>query len=256
MARTANASEQLPFYLPYQSSQFPELALKFDALLVKSGLAEFTTVTTDYWHPYQQGIRQGRIGVYLAAPHFVAWAHHQHNFIPFLKLSSPLQYVIATRHDDAQYFELRDLAEQNICSTNAVNLDFLLVKTAFQNSLKPANNKIVNSVASAIQYDNQNCAAFVISEQAFKTFNAKDPQRFIRLHQGPKYQNYAFVAHPDIPRDTAIQLKRFLRSEAALEVLGPVLSQFATNPKLIPVKRKDYPKHYVEVLNPYWKAAE
>lgn len=247
-------AEQIPLYLPYQSSQFPELSVRFDAALNAAGLGQFVTVTTDYWHPYQQGIRQGRPGVYLAAPHFVAWAHHRHRFIPFLRLSTPLQYVIATRHDDAQYFELRDLAEQNVCSTRAVNLDFLLVKDAFKDTLKPAANRIVNSVASAMQYDNQNCAAFVVSEQAFKAFNAEDPQRFIRLYQGPEYRNYAFVAHPDIPRESAIQLKNFLRSAQAMAILTPVLSQFATKPKLIPVKRRDYPKTYLETLKPYWHA--
>lgn len=253
-SRTVLGSGQIPLYLPYQSSQFPELSVRLDAALSAAGLAQFFTVTTDYWHPYQQGIRQGRPGVYLAAPHFVAWAHHRHQFIPFLKLSSPLQYVIATRHDDAQYFELRDLAEQNVCSTRAMNLDFLLVKDAFQDTLKPAINKIVNSVSSAMEYDNQNCAAFAVSEQTFKAFNTEDPQRFIRLYQGPEYRNYAFMVHPGVPRESAIQLKNFLRSPTALDVLAPVLSEFATQPKLVPVKRRDYPASYLEALKPYWQA--
>ncbi|GHA04036.1 hypothetical protein GCM10008090_11660 [Arenicella chitinivorans] len=252
--RVALGSEQIPLYLPYQSSQFPELSVRFDAALAAAGLTQFVTVTTDYWHPYQQGIRQGRTGVYLAAPHFVAWAHHQHNFIPFLRLSSPLQYVIATRHEDSQYFELRDLAEKNVCSTRAVNLDFLLVKAAFHGVLKPANNKFVNSVASAMEYDNQNCAAFVVSEQAFKAFNAEDPQRFIRLYQGPEYQNYAFIVHPEVPRQLALKLKKFLRTSTAMEVIAPVLSQFASKPELVPVKRKDYPGTYAEILKPYWQS--
>ncbi|RBP49634.1 phosphate/phosphite/phosphonate ABC transporter substrate-binding protein [Arenicella xantha] len=255
LTTTSTAQQQttdIPLYLPYQSSQYPELALKLDSALAEAGLGQFKTVTTDYWHPYQQGIRQGRIGVYLAAPHYTAWALHKHRFIPFLRLPNSLQYVIATRHADSQYFEVNDLAGQNICSQRAVNLDFLLVQQAFDQPLKTASNKFVNSVASAMQYDNQNCAAFAVTEHTFKRFNTAEPDRFIRLLQGPEYRNYAFIAHPDIARDTAIKLKRFLRSATAITILTPLLKQFSSSPSLLPVRRADYPKSYLSILAPYW----
>lgn len=251
-ARAQNDTDTIPLYLPYQSSQYPELALKLDAALSTAGLAQFKTTTTDYWHPYQQGLRQGRIGVYLAAPHFTAWALYKHKFIPFLRLPNSLQYVIATRHNDSQYFEINDLAEKSICSQRALNLDFLLIKDAFAQPLKAAQNRYVNSVASAMQYDNQNCAGFAVNEHTFRRFNAAEPDRFIRLFQGPEYKNYAFSVHPSVPRTTAIKLKKFLRSRAATSILEPLLKQYSSTNTLLPVRRNDYPESYLRVLEPYW----
>jgi len=71
-AQTNPQPSELQLYLPYHSSQFPELAQKLDAALQRAGLNNIRTQSSDYWHPYQQGIRQGRVGVYLAPPHFVA----------------------------------------------------------------------------------------------------------------------------------------------------------------------------------------
>jgi len=246
-------AEKVPFYLPYHSSQHPELAKKFDAALAQAGLGDYQTVTTDYWHPYQQGIRQGRVGVYLTAPHFAAWAIRKHKFTPILRLSEPLKYVVAARRDDSQYFEINDLADKAICSQRAVNLDFLLVRTAFGNSFRSAENKIVNSVASAMRYDNQNCDAFSVSEHVFKQFNLKFPDRFIRLQQGPKFNNYAFVLHPQITGDNAARLTKFLTRRKTQKLLRPLFRHFSEKPVLLSIRPQDYPAEYLKPLELYWQ---
>lgn len=246
-------SQEIALYLPYHSSQFPELAMKLDAALNRAELAQIKTKSTDYWHPYQQGLRQGRTGIYLAAPHFTAWAINKHKFAPLLRLPDRLKYVIASRSDDAHLFEVNDLAGRSVCSQNSVNLDFMLVRTAFGNSFLAAQNKVVNSVARAMQYDNQNCDAFSVSEHLFKRFNLESPYRFIRLQQGNEYNNYAFVAHPGITKNLRMSLKKFLRSPDAQTVLKPLLKQFSNKTNLVPIKPTDYPNTYLKPLELYWR---
>lgn len=240
-------------FLPYHSSQFPQLGLKLNAALAQAGLSEIKTQSTDHWHPYQQGIRKGRVGIYLAPPHFTAWAIRKHKFKPILRLPDKLKYVIASRSADAHLFEMNDLADKHVCSQNAVNLDFMLVRTSFGTSFLAAENKVVNSVASAMQYDNQNCDAFSVSEHLFKEFNLKTPYRFIRLQQGNEYNNYAFIAHPDIGNNTLKKLQKFLRGKESQAVLEPLLKQFSKSTRLTSVKSSDYPKSYLEPLDLYWR---
>jgi hypothetical protein len=229
------------------------LAAQLNQALQQAGLGHFKVVTADYWHPYQQGIRQGRPGLYLAAPHFVAWAIQKHQFKPVLRLPNKLRYVIAARRNDTQYFEINDLANQPVCSQRAVNLDFLLVRGSFNNSWLAAQNRIVNSVASAVEYDNQNCAAFSMSEHLFKEVNKQTPDRLIRLQQGPEFNNYAFIIHSGASNQNIQRIKSFLRSQSAQTLLRPLLSEYSNESTLLPIRAKDYPKSYLKILEPYWR---
>jgi len=249
----AQGKPSLPLYLPYHSSHFPELALKLRAALTRAGLSQIEVKSTDYWHPYQQGIRRGRHGIYLAPPHFTAWAINEHKFIPLLRLPDRLKYVIASRSADAHLFEVSDLAGKSVCSQNAVNLDFMLVRTSFGSSLFAAKNKVVNSVASAMLNDDKDCDAFSISEHLFKEFNLKSPYRFIRLQQSFEYNNYAFIAHPDVDVERRKKLRKFLRSAEAQTVLKTLLKQFSNKTVLVPITSTDYPISYLKPLELYWR---
>ena len=252
-AQTAESKTRIPFFLPYHSTQYPEMAVQLNRALEQAGLGRFEATTADYWHPYQQGIRQGRPGLYLAAPHFAAWVMNKHQFKPVLRLPDKLRYVIAARRRDTQYFEINDLANQAVCSQRAVNLDFLLVRSAFGDSWRAAHNKTVNSVSSAMQYDNENCAAFSVSEHLFKQFNRQTPDRFIRLQQGPEFNNYVFVVHPQINDAQIKSIKSFLRSREAQSILRPLLDEYSAEDVLLPVKAEDYPESYLSTLAPYWR---
>jgi len=208
--------------------------------------------TADYWHPYQQGLRRGRVGFYLAAPHFASWAIHKHRFVPMLRLSEPLKYVIAARRDDARIFEVNDLANRVVCSQKAVNLDFILTTTALDNTLWSAQSKSVNSVPDAMKYDNQNCHAFAVSEHIFREYNLESPEKFIRLQQGDEYTNYAFLAHPDISETLQKQLMALLQTTEMTRLLSPIVNQYSSKPKLIPATLDDYPQHFIKPLTIYW----
>lgn len=247
-----SSSNKLPLYLPYSASALPELAKKLEKSLGEAGIDYIEIHTADYWHPYQQGLRRGRLGVYLAAPHFASWAIHKHQFTPILRLAGPLKYVIAARRDDANIFEVNDLANKAICAQKAVNLDFLLVSTALDNTLLSANNKSVNSVPDAMKYDNQNCHAFAVSDHILRQFNLDSPGRFIRLQQGDEYSNYAFIAHSDVPKSRLGQLKSLLQTTEFGVILAPLIEQYSSKTKLLPATREDYPLEFTTPLQIYW----
>ncbi len=244
--------QKLPLYLPYSSSALPELATELDNSLNKAGIDYLKIHTADYWHPYQQGLRRGRLGIYFAAPHFVSWAIHKHQFTPFLRLTEPLKYVIAARREDAHIFEVNDLADRSICAQKAVNLDFLLATSALDNTLLSAHNKSVNSVPDAMKYDNQNCHAFAVSDHILRQFNLDSPERFIRLKQGSEYTNYAFVAHPSVPQSQLEQLTALLQTKEIRMILAPLTKQYSSKTKLVPTQKDDYPFDFTKPLKIYW----
>jgi len=240
-------SVSIPLYLPYSSSALPNLQKELDTLLQRADSNRFKVQSADYWHPYQQGLRHGRVGVYLAAPHFASWAIHKHQFVPI-----SLKFVIAARKDDARFFEINDLANHSICAQKAVNLDFLLVKSALSNPLLSANNKSVNSVSDAMKYDNENCHAFAVSDHLFQKFNLESPDRFIRLQQGQQFNNYVFIAHPEVSQDHIERLTVALKSEEVRHSLAPLYEEFSTQTKLIPAAISEYPLTYTSALKAYW----
>jgi len=224
VVETSQAAEKTitPFYLPFSAEEFPNLASELQTALNEAGLSNFKVNTTDYWHPYQQGLRQGRQGVYFAAPHFSAWAITQNKFVPILRLKGKLQYVIAARRADSHIFEVNDLAGKTVCTQRAPNLDFLLSRTALKKALILARSKSVSSVPLAMRSNNTACQAFSVSEHIFNRFNKAQPFRFIRLSQSKASSNYSFIIDRKTALSQAPALKKFLRSRDALSILHPL----------------------------------
>ncbi len=242
---------KIPFYIPVNSNDYPKLKHKLDAALFKVGLGQFATQTTDYWHTYRQGIKQGRIGVYLAAPHFVAWVTNKHNFTPLLKLESNAQYVLASRSTDINLFEVDDLNNRPVCTQSSLNLDFILVNQAFTNPLYSAQVKIVSDVAKEINRDNKDCHAFSIANHLFIKHNLAHPESLIRLQQGPSWPPYAWVLHPELDSHKQVLIK-FLRSETALEILSPIIQTFSEGNRILNTIKEDYPAKVTKPLDKYW----
>ena len=252
-ASSASAQQQnkIPVYLPISGSDYPNIKHHLDAALFEHGLGQFSTQTTDYWHAYQQGIKQGRPGIYLAAPHFVAWASYQHNFTAILKLESKIQYVLAVRSKDINLFEVDDLNNRSVCTQAGLNLDTILLNKAFTNPLYSAHNKAVSDVAKEIVADNKECHAFTVANHLFLKHNLAHPESLIRLQQGQAWPPYAWIIHPQLePQKQAIS--NFFQSEKTREILNPVLQRFSEGQRLLSVKERDYPKSLIDELSNYW----
>ena len=243
--------EKIPFYLPISSVDYPNLKHRLDAALFEAGLGQFSTQTTDYWHSYQQGLKLGRLGIYLAAPHFVAWANHQHDFRPLLKLESNTQYVLASRSRDIDLFEVDDLNDRPVCTQASLNLDFILLNQAFSNPLYSAKNIIVSNVAKEISSNNRNCHAFTIANHLFLKHNLAHPESLIRLQQGQAWPPYAWVMHPQLESHTKA-MSKFLVSEKTLKILRPILRSFSEGEKILHTETRDYPPSIAAPLVTYW----
>jgi len=255
LSLTSNAREaqSIDFYLPFHSKQFPALIPKLEQALIAENIRNINIKTADYWPQYQQNIRQGRIGIYYAAPHFTAWLIHRHQFTSLVKVKNKLKYVIASKQAKTGIFEIRDLVNKDICTQSALNLDYLLVVDAFEKSLQTANANIVSSVKNEMINSNTQCSAFSISEHTFKKQQLNYPNRYIRLSQGKEYDNYAISIHPSLTADYSEKVISFLKKKSTLQILSPLLQLSSSSTELIKINEDDYPKQYTAPLTRYWR---
>jgi hypothetical protein len=247
-----NAQQEIPFYLPISKAQFPELISQLEIALSDAGLSHLKLATTDYWHPYQNGIRQGRLGIYLAAPHFTSWLIHKYDFKPKLKLAGPLRYVIAARRADTNIFEVNDLANKTVCIDATMNLSFLLVKELMPNSVLSPKTIRVESVAEKMRLDDRRCDAFSLNEHLFLMLAADQPFKFISLKQSDEFSNYAYVVHPDVSQQTNAALTKLLTNNAVTKILRPMHQLLAAEPRIVRAKANHYPQLTMSPLQKYW----
>ena len=116
VAAQLEQAQSIPFYLPIESDELQQGVSQLGAALSAEGLNHITPVAVKYWNSYQQSIRHGKRGIYLAAPHYSAWAVVKHNFVPVLRIAEPLKYVIAARRGDSHLFEINDAQSIGVCS--------------------------------------------------------------------------------------------------------------------------------------------
>lgn len=247
------ATETLGFYLPFHSEQFPQLVSKLEAALRAAEVGDIEVRTADFWQGYQQGLRRGSKGIYYAAPHFAAWSVNQHDFEPILRLKESLKFVIAIKRANSEYFEVNDLSNQKVCAHRALNLDYLLVNTGFDNPVLSAQTVSVWSVLDELNNPDTDCVAFAISDHAFIERAKSKPQEFIRLQQGRRFKNYTFVAHSSLSTTRINKIKEFLLREDIQALMRPIYRLTSTKLKLVVAERKDYPLQYIKPLAPYWQ---
>lgn len=251
----ANTQEKVNFYLS-NSLQISSDSLKALQLALNKADLDFISVkNTDFWHPYIQGLRNGKPGIYFAAPHFSAWAVNKHKFVPILKLAGNLQYVLVSRRNDIRIFEVRDLARKRICTSKAPNLDFIVANNALRKSLNSPIIIAKDSSASAMLKNDTDCDAFAVSEHMYIKFTRKDPYKFIRLQQGEKHQNYAFISSPNITADTLKRFKSLMLNKQIQTLLKPLYSNYSLKPILIKAQKKDFTttSNDYDYLSKIWK---
>lgn len=245
--------DKVDVYLPILADENKALISDLEALLQQHDLANLSVKPIDHWHDYQHGLRAGRPGIYLAPPHFAAWSIHQHRFTPLLRVGTPLSYVIAARRDDVDVFEMNDLAGQTVCASKPLNLDYLTLINAFDNSLLSANIKLVPNVDKELHQNNTDCRGFALNNAAYERIAMEFPGRYIRLHQSARFKNLVFVAHPEIPAKTVSDLMRLVAQPAARDLLAPMYLTYSNEDSLLRASAADYPPDYYSQLLKYWK---
>lgn len=251
---TVLGATTVTLFLPVVSSVYPKLADKLEAALRKEQVEGIEVKNVDFWHPYQQGLRRGRVGVYFAQPHFAAWAINKHSFLPVYKLHGRLKYVLAAPRDNQSLFEVRDLAGKTLCREPGLNLGTVWLNDLLGKHRVTAQSAELPSVEKHMQNIRSNaiCDAFVIDDFAYDRINEKQRGRFIRLAQSPEYKHNAFVAHPDIAPQTIARLKQALKSKAVKKVINPYFEHLSKWQNLLPPKISDYHAADSKLLDAYW----
>lgn len=240
-------SQEISLYLPL-SDKDSLLSSDLETFLSQQKLAKIKVKTIDHWHQFQQNIRHGKNGIYFVPPHFAAWAIHNHNFKPLVRIAEPLSYVITTQKNNSEIFELSDLQDKTICVDQPLNLNYLLINNAFhKRSISP--KLVFTKPFEQIQDGNNlNCDAYSVSNHALDL----KQNNFIRLYQSPNYNNYVLVSYPKVSNQTLQKLQNLFVSKVTIDLLKPMLQKFAANPVLIKAQIRDYPVHYAFLLKPYW----
>ena len=254
-APLVSREQDIKLYLPIGYEAFTTMIDSINLQMAGHGLSNIKIETTDYWHAFQQGLRAGRFGVYFAPPHFAAWAISRHGFKPLVRIPEPLSYVIAARSADRNLFEIGDLAGRKVCTSKPLNLDYLLIVNTFDVSIASAKIEIVDSVAAEMRNPMTRCEAFSLSNHLFDQFEIETPDRFIRLQQSSRYNNYALLVHPDVAENQAKALQQYFLQEQTQLLLAPMLKFFAKNAQLVRGSIDDYPPDYWQALTPYWMSA-
>lgn len=242
--------------LPFSSSDYSELTTQLRNALDQAQLAEVELVTAEHWHTYQNKLRLGRKGLYIAPPHFSSWAVHKFDFVAHVRLASPLSYVIATKRSNQHIFEMNDLADRPVCSSRPVNMDYLLINRAFDNPVLSARIKTVASVDKEMRQSNHNCDGFALTNQQYKSISAESPTRYIRLQQSAKYHNLALISDAESTAnepETIAKIIRLLNSEKGRQILDPWVSQYSSSKLWVASSALDYPSDYFDILTPFWQ---
>ena len=258
VTRASQNTSVVKFYLPIHEKSYPQLISGLAGELANLSSSEINIpptkiITADNWHAYQQGLRHGRPGIYLAPPHFAAWAIEHHQFQALARISEPLSFVIVTTRDQPSLFEVNDLIGKTVCTSNPLNLDYLLINQAFLNTVRSANIKVIDSLEHEMRNPSSDCAAFSINKNSFDRLTKTSPEKWIRLQQSKRMNNYVFVAHPEIPAAQANALRRYFLSDNGQKIFKPVIELFADKARLVIAKPDDYPAPYSQVLENYWQ---
>ena len=248
----AYASEQINLILPLRSDDHAQLAQKLESGLKSYGLDNIKVQYADLWHNYQQGIRTGKHGIYFTAPHFAAWATNIHGFKPLAKIAEPISYVITAKEAHPEVFEINDLINRTICSKQPLEQDYVFLTDTFAKKYGSFNHHFLSDVQNEMLTKKSSCDGFVISNHVLKSMLQSGNRDYIRLYQSKTYNNYAFIAHPNIDPETSAKLTSFLVDPESVIFLKLIVSRYAKDLKLVRAGPDDYPESYANRLKIYW----
>ena len=205
----AEEADPIPVYLPVNSQISDTYLDELNKASPQLNQTRFEFQKVQSWSAYQQAIRGSHKGVFLAAPHYSAWAVRKLNFVPILRIKQPLKYVVVVRRQDSHLFELSDLTGRKVCAQKPLNLDYLMLRQAFKNTIQGTRIISVDSASHEINLNLPNCDGVVISAHRFSILAKQNPDKFIRLHQSAIFNNYSFIANPNIEQAHLNRLRQF-----------------------------------------------
>lgn len=249
-----SSNEPLTLYLPSINQSEANLAKRIEAEFRNQGLRLFRVRGTRFWHPFQNGIRSGKKGIYFAQPHMAAWAISKHNFEPVFRLHGRLNFVLAATKTNTKLFELEDLNGEVICHESGLNLGKLWLEQVLGEYQIAANRREVTNVELATQdtEESQKCDAFVLENLAYERANKAARGKYIRLAQSRFYKHNVFIAHPELTSHEKLTFKKALKSAEMKELLKPYLLTLSKWDNLVEVSEEDYSKEESSLLEPYW----
>ena len=259
----SSKGELIPLYIPIKSNAFPNLVHDLQRALEAESITEIQVKNTDFWHPYQQGIRKGRLGVYFAQPHFAAWGISKHQFTPLYKLHGKLKYVLATDRANSSIFEITDLHDKTICREAGLTLGSVWLNQLIRRHQLAVNTREITSTRAAMaseqgntahseSMDRGHCDAYVIDDYSFEYVNSLTRGKYIRLAQSVIHQQNVFIAAPNVSQGLQVKLKQALKSKAVKRVLAPYFSTLSKWQNLQSVGPQDYGPDESRLLAPYW----
>ena len=108
----------------------------------------------------------------------------------------------------------------------------------------------INNPEQDIHASISNCDAYVVNNHQADRLFAAYPQRFIKLARSERFENYQFVSHPNIDKNTLTAIQEWLMEHQVL--LSPIFKHSSTLGELSPAKDSDRAKHFLDKLNEYW----
>ena len=250
----AQSNSPITLYFPGINKQNPELSKQIEKALAKHEVDFISVKGTEFWHPYQNGIRTGKTGIYFAQPHMAAWLITRHNFSPIYRLHGNTSYALAVAKANTSIFELNDLNGKRICHEPGLNLGTIWLNQLMGKNQIAANPLEVSHIENYILAQNtQNCDSFVVEATAYDRVAKETRNKYTRLAQSSVYKHYALLAHPSLSKRNIDKLASALKNKDLQALLRPYFSDLSKWDNLIPIDKTDYSASDVELLAPYWR---
>ena len=149
---TVNSQENgaITVYLPGIEHEATGVLDRLQRQLEISGIKSLQLKSTEFWHPYQNGIRTGRMGIYFAEPHLAAWLISKKAFTPLLRLHGETQYVLTTLKSKVSVFEVKDLNGSKICHERGLNLGRIWLNELLGNNQIEASLEVSTNIEKQV----------------------------------------------------------------------------------------------------------
>ena len=250
----AQSNSPVTLYFPGINKQNPKLSKQIEEALAKQAVDFLSVKGTEFWHPYQNGIRTGKVGIYFAQPHMAAWLITRHNFSPIYRLHGNTNYALAVAKAHTSIFELLDLNGKRVCHEPGLNLGTIWLNQLLGENQIAANTIEVPHIETYMLTQNtKNCDSFIVEATAYNRVEKETRNKYIRLAQSSIYKHYALLAHPSIAKPNLDKLATALKKKELQTLLRPYFSDLSKWDNLIPIDKTDYSPSDIELLAPYWR---
>ena len=199
---------------------------------------------------YLHNIRGGYFDAFFAEPHIGAWAIDKRGYIAVARLSASLNYHLIAQRNQADIFELRDLARRDVCSPKMPFLGRQFLERLFTDTENKPTVLEVNPQRQIIDIIEQPCVAFVVDEQRYLANNLD--QSHITLAQSPRFSHIGFFAHPRLSMELKDQLLQALLAPGNQPTWQLLTDYYAEKTPWVASDNTDFPINWQHWLPQHW----